>query len=673
EICVKHSLPKNGTKDTLRQRIQQLIEDHVNCEHKWSELKKEIKRVYKANDRIKKSPKKAKLKKPSLSGADREGDHDYDDYASHESQSHNEPNVGLDGNLSAPVLNMPNLTTHMNECNNNYSLLSYFKSTTPQSTPFFNGVSSQPLPYPQSNHPLNYSTAGIPPSMTASGVMPANQVHNHNVSHSQQFYSHTNPFPLMGPQTGVPPPPLFNTVNPRPASAQPVVRHQSPAYNAFNSFPPHPYPQQNYPFMGTNHNNHNNHNNNYYHNSNTAQNLSQQNYYQNPSAPDLDLFDCQNPQNFDLQQNYYQNPSAPDLDLFDCQNPQNFDLFVKQQKFLLSQYTPKQTTDGDDNADDCDHPIGHEFSFKALQSFTTIKRLLEAKTIGSISDIGFNIEFNINLVDLDANNFNANLQSLLREKSYQIQLRFSYISDVQIKEQKDCIPEFLCIECNNTRVFTSSQFEELPTPGPFDLSEWCVMGPNKVRFWMSKEKYTFLMPCLYEVSIVSFETPETFLYKLKANGTQFLGSQTTKDLIKSRSEQPSHDDIIISITNTTTKVKLICPLSCARIETPCRTAHCKHMECFDAHSFFKANDCRYDWLCPICQKAANFELLRIDGYFSEVLANTDDNITEVFIKSDASYDVINNVATGLQVIELDDSLDDFECSVIDADGCIVID
>ena len=70
----------------------------------------------------------------------------------------------------------------------------------------------------------------------------------------------------------------------------------------------------------------------------------------------------------------------------------------------------------------------------------------------------------------------------------------------------------------------------MPSPGPFDLSEWCVLGPNTVRFWMSKEKYTFLMPCLYEVSIVSFETPETFLYKLKANGAQFLGSQTTKDL-----------------------------------------------------------------------------------------------------------------------------------------------
>ena len=36
---------------------------------------------------------------------------------------------------------------------------------------------------------------------------------------------------------------------------------------------------------------------------------------------------------------------------------------------------------------------------------------------------------------------------------------------------------------------------------------------------------------------------------------------TSYKTVKSRSEQPSHDDIIISITNTTTKVKLICPVS----------------------------------------------------------------------------------------------------------------
>ncbi|CAG2101613.1 unnamed protein product [Medioppia subpectinata] len=663
EICILFNVSKNGTKDVLRERLIQLVDSIYSVdEERWSALKSQIKRVYKANDRIKKSPKKVKKKKRKksqtgdasasspLRGMPAVFDSDLDNDNSDDSNVSNQQ-------LERIVLKIPKPTQQSCDVNNYYDFFSDYKTNSPANISYNNGLpsaaaanqqsstSSQPLsaPIPTSDQPIDFSFLFrdlIP-------TPPTNQSHNPSASGSQ-FFSHTTA-PLAHTFTARAPAPgtqltaapnvslqPYNALTVRPPVA--VVRP-----NVFHPFAPsapmHYSQPVNYPhFMG------------------------HQNYFQNTSAV----------QNYSHRQ-YYPNPGAPDLDLPDSQT---FDMFLKQQKFLLSQFSSaKQTNEVDGGAndtDDSDHPIGHEFAFKAFQTFTTIKKLLEPTTIGSLSDIGLNIEFTLNLVDFDANNFYPDLQSLLETKSYQIQLRFSYISDVQIKEHKDCVPEFLCIQCNNNRVFDSTEDEERSS-GPFDLNKWCVFGVNKVRFWMSKEKYTFLMPCLYEVSIVSFETPDTFLNKLKENSAQLLDPQITKQLIKSRSEPPSQDDIIISVTNTTIKVKLICPLSCRRIETPCRTLECKHIEVFDAHSFLKANDFRYDWLCPICQKRADFDLLRVDGYFTEMLNNTDDSITEVFVKSDATYDVIK-VPNSPPVVDLDDTIeDDFDCSVVDADGCIVID
>ncbi len=108
------------------------------------------------------------------------------------------------------------------------------------------------------------------------------------------------------------------------------------------------------------------------------------------------------------------------------------------------------------------------------------------------------------------------------------------------------------------------------------------------------------------------------------------------NLVKLKREQSLDETAInITVTDINTKTKLICPvsrillisicisyfvneflsqkLSCRRIETPCRTTNCKHIECFDGYSFFKMNDFKYDWVCPICQTSASFDLLRIDG------------------------------------------------------------
>ncbi len=66
--------------------------------------------------------------------------------------------------------------------------------------------------------------------------------------------------------------------------------------------------------------------------------------------------------------------------------------------------------------------------------------------------------------------------------------------------------------------------------GPFNISSFCKYGPNVVKFWLDKPNFEWFLPCAYEISIVQFYTPESYLNSLKQNIMQFLDSDFTKNL-----------------------------------------------------------------------------------------------------------------------------------------------
>ena len=51
---------------------------------------------------------------------------------------------------------------------------------------------------------------------------------------------------------------------------------------------------------------------------------------------------------------------------------------------------------------------------------------------------------------------------------------------------------------------------------------------------------------------------------------------------------------------------------------PCRPSTCDHLQCFDANLFLMMNERKPKWLCPVCNKPAQFKNLLIDGFFNEV-------------------------------------------------------
>lgn len=97
-----------------------------------------------------------------------------------------------------------------------------------------------------------------------------------------------------------------------------------------------------------------------------------------------------------------------------------------------------------------------------------------------------------------------------------------------------------------------------------------------------------------------------------------------------------------------------------RVKTPCRSILCPHPQCFDADSWFSCMEQTTTWLCPVCEKALNFEDLIIDGsvlfvslnrqlinvyanrYFDQILKDTSEDVEDVIVESDGQWHTSDN-------------------------------
>lgn len=51
-----------------------------------------------------------------------------------------------------------------------------------------------------------------------------------------------------------------------------------------------------------------------------------------------------------------------------------------------------------------------------------------------------------------------------------------------------------------------------------------------------------------------------------------------------------------------------------RLQIPCRSLTCSHLQCFDATLYIQMNEKKPTWVCPVCDKKAPYEHLIIDGW-----------------------------------------------------------
>ena len=214
-------------------------------------------------------------------------------------------------------------------------------------------------------------------------------------------------------------------------------------------------------------------------------------------------------------------------------------------------------------------------------------------------------------------------------------LRFCYL-DIS-KAQDDSLPPDLVISINGTQVLlppaiTNPNRPEVPPKRPnqhVDITKLCKLCPfveNVIQVrWVidptdPDKKYAL------SAIIGTRNTSETLLERIKLRGLS--DPESTKRII-------SDTDNEIATTNLT--CSLVCPLGKMRLNAPCKSITCKHIPCFDALVYLQMNERKATWICPVCYKPAYFPDLMIDGYFTNILANTSPNITEVTLSTDGSW------------------------------------
>ena len=84
-------------------------------------------------------------------------------------------------------------------------------------------------------------------------------------------------------------------------------------------------------------------------------------------------------------------------------------------------------------------------------------------------------------------------------------------------------------------------------------------------------------------------------------------------------------------------MSLKCPLSTLRMEIPCRSTVCTHVQCFDASSFLQLQQQAPTWLCPICNKTISFEALAVDQYVSDILKEVGRGVEQVTIEPNGKW------------------------------------
>ncbi|XP_058455497.1 E3 SUMO-protein ligase PIAS2 isoform X2 [Malaya genurostris] len=224
------------------------------------------------------------------------------------------------------------------------------------------------------------------------------------------------------------------------------------------------------------------------------------------------------------------------------------------------------------------------------------------------------------------------------EHTIQVQLRFCLLETSC--EQEDYFPPNIAVKVNNKLCPLPNPIptnkpgvEPKRPPRPVNITPNVKLSPlvaNHIAVsWCTEYNRGYAAACY----LVRKLTSTQLLQRMKTKGVK--PADYTRGLIKEK----LNEDADCEIATTMLKVSLICPLGKMRMATPCRSSTCSHLQCFDASLYLQMNERKPTWNCPVCDKAAVYDNLVIDGYFQEVLASNklscDDN--EIQLHKDGSW------------------------------------
>ncbi|KFA65455.1 hypothetical protein S40285_00467 [Stachybotrys chlorohalonatus IBT 40285] len=140
-----------------------------------------------------------------------------------------------------------------------------------------------------------------------------------------------------------------------------------------------------------------------------------------------------------------------------------------------------------------------------------------------------------------------------------------------------------------------------------------------------------------------------------------------KATVVSELNKKAQDPDVVAMSQV---LSLKCPLSCMRLDMPCRSLSCTHIQCFDATSYLQLQEQGPQWLCPICNKSAPFDQLAVDEYVKDILDNTSKSLETVTIEPNGNWlvkpstDDKHGTSTTSTFQDEDDDLELSEISVV---------
>ncbi|XP_008400468.1 E3 SUMO-protein ligase PIAS2 isoform X1 [Poecilia reticulata] len=222
-----------------------------------------------------------------------------------------------------------------------------------------------------------------------------------------------------------------------------------------------------------------------------------------------------------------------------------------------------------------------------------------------------------------------------RDYMVQIQLRFC-LAETSCP-QDDNFPNSLCIKVNG-KLFPLPGFAPPPKNGveqkrtgrPLNITSLVRLSsavPNQISVtWTQEMGKTYSL----SVYLVRQLTSPLLLQRLRMKGIR--SPDHSRALIKEKLTADPDSEI----ATTSLRVSLMCPLGKMRLTVPCRAVTCSHLQCFDAALYLQMNEKKPTWICPVCDKKADYENLIIDGLFLEILNDCSD-VDEIKFQEDGTW------------------------------------
>jgi len=223
---------------------------------------------------------------------------------------------------------------------------------------------------------------------------------------------------------------------------------------------------------------------------------------------------------------------------------------------------------------------------------------------------------------------------------YQIQLRFCQLDTSA--EQGDEFPPSICVQVNgkmctlpNPIPTNKPNVEPKRPPRPVHITPLCKLTPTLNNIVSVKWAADYGKNWVVGIWLVEKLSSTQLLERLTTKGKR--NPDFTRELIK---KKLTDDEDGIATTNL--KVTVSCPLGKMRMSTPCRPTTCDHLQCFDASLFLMMNEKKPTWICPVCDSAAKYDDIMVDGYFEEVIKSSElpEEENEIILNQDGSWNPV---------------------------------